>query len=60
MPIIITMEEKVICDFGMNNGDNLPYYLLKAEKVVEVEANPKLCSLVEERFANHIRDGRLD
>lgn len=53
------MTEKVIYDFGMNNGDDLPYYLKKGTKVVGVEANPKLCSLVEERFANYIKNGSL-
>ncbi len=52
-------KQKVIYDFGMNNGDDLPYYLKKAERVVGVEANPVLCSLVKTRFADSIRDGRL-
>ena len=52
-------KQKVIYDFGMNNGDDLPYYLKKAEKVVGVEANPALCSLVEKRFADYISNGNL-
>lgn len=52
-------KQKVIYDFGMNNGDDLPYYLKKAEKVVGVEANPTLCSLVEKRFADYINNGNL-
>lgn len=50
---------KVIYDFGANNGDDLPYYLKKAERVVAVEANPALCRGMEERFAAEIAGGRL-
>jgi FkbM family methyltransferase len=49
----------VIYDFGMNNGDNLEYYLLKAPKVVGVEANVQLCDEVRVRFAEPIAAGRL-
>lgn len=50
---------RVIYDFGANNGDDLPYYLKKAEIVVAVEANPSLCRQIEERFAAEMRSGRL-
>lgn len=50
---------KLIYDLGANNGDNLPYYLLKAERVVAVEANPVLADLIRERFAAEIAEGRL-
>lgn len=49
----------VIYDFGMNNGDDVEYYLLKATKVVGVEANPALCRAVEQRFAEEIQSGKL-
>ncbi len=52
-------KQKVIYDFGMNNGNNLPYFLTKAERVIGVEANPVLCSLVEKEFADYINNGRL-
>lgn len=51
--------KKVIYDFGANNGDDIPYYLLKADVVVAVEANPKLCNAISNRFENYISDGRL-
>jgi FkbM family methyltransferase len=51
--------DQVIYDFGMNNGDDLEYYLLKGVRVVGVEANERLCSIVRERFSEHIKDGRL-
>jgi FkbM family methyltransferase len=53
------MPEKIIFDFGCNNGDDIPYYLAKADKVVAVEANPALAALVEQRFAAEIREGRV-
>ena len=49
----------VIYDFGMNNGDDVAYYLLKGHRVIGVEANPDLCAEVEERFAREIESGRL-
>lgn len=53
------MPDDVIYDFGMNNGDDVEYYLLKASKVVGVEANPALCRQVERRFEEEIASGRL-
>lgn len=52
-------SERVIFDIGSNNGDDIPYYLLKAHKVVAVEANPLLCSHIESRFPNEILSRRL-
>ena len=49
----------VIYDFGANTGSNIPYYLLKAETVVAVEANAHLVKDIEKRFASEIADGRL-
>ncbi|UWZ84092.1 FkbM family methyltransferase [Occallatibacter riparius] len=53
------MQRKIIYDFGANNGDDIPYYLKKADVVVAVEANPSLCREIETRFSEEIRDGRL-
>jgi FkbM family methyltransferase len=53
------MAQGVIYDFGMNNGDDVEYYLLKDATVVGVEANRSLCELVEQRFADEIDAGRL-
>ena len=49
----------VIYDFGMNNGDDVEYYLKKGHKVVGVEANPRLCEMCSARFRNDVDDGRL-
>ncbi len=51
---------KVIYDFGSNNGDDIPYYLLKADQVIAVEANPELCDLIQSRFQGDINSGRLE
>ena len=50
---------RLIFDFGANNGDDIPYYLLKAERVVAVEANPVLADQIRVRFAEAIEAGRL-
>lgn len=52
-------QRTVIYDFGANNGDDIPYYLKKADLVVAVEANPALCRQIEERFAAEMAAGRL-
>lgn len=50
---------KLIFDIGSNNGDDIQYYLHKADLVVAVEANPKLCNLISKRFNKEIKDKRL-
>jgi FkbM family methyltransferase len=49
----------VIYDFGANNGDDIPYYLAKADLVVAVEANPVLAQQIERRFPQAIAEERL-
>jgi FkbM family methyltransferase len=53
------MKKRVIFDLGANNGDDIPYYLLKSDIVVAVEANPILCELINEKFETEIQAGRL-
>jgi FkbM family methyltransferase len=53
------MPEKIIYDLGSNNGDDLPYYLKKADFVVSVEANPELCEEIRRRFRSEIVSGNL-
>ena len=50
---------KVIYDLGANNGDDIPYYLTKADKVVAVEANPELANKIKDRFLQEIESGKL-
>lgn len=54
-----SMGDGIIYDFGMNNGDDVEYYLLKGARVVGVEANLSLCDMVERRFADAIASGRF-
>ncbi len=53
------MAKIVIYDFGANNGDDIPYYLLKADLVVACEANPVLADHIKQRFAAEILQGRV-
>ena len=54
------MNSKIIIyDIGSNNGDDIPYYLLKSDLVVAVEANPRLCDLIKNRFKEEINNGSL-
>ncbi len=53
------MKKRTIYDFGANNGDDIPYYLLKSDLVVAVEANPVLCELIHTRFCAEIDAGKL-
>jgi FkbM family methyltransferase len=51
--------KKIIYDFGANNGDDIPYYLMKADVVIAVEANPSLCILMRDKFQTAIEAGKL-
>jgi FkbM family methyltransferase len=50
---------KVIYDLGANNGDDIAYYLKKADKIVAVEANPALCHQIALRYSDEIQAGRI-
>lgn len=52
-------NRRIIYDLGANNGDDIPYYLKKADLVVAVEANPRSCDEIRERFAGDVASGRL-
>jgi FkbM family methyltransferase len=51
--------ERTIYDFGMNNGDDLPYYLAKGTRVVGVEANASLCDWVRRKYSWEVQTGQL-
>jgi FkbM family methyltransferase len=55
----LNKNKKVIIDFGANKGQNINYYLLKADVVVCVEANPKLVKEIQKNFSDYIRDKKL-
>ena len=50
---------RVIYDVGANTGHDIDYYLLKADRVVAVEANPQLCAGLRARWAHALAAGRL-
>jgi FkbM family methyltransferase len=50
---------KIIYDIGSNNGDDITYYLMKADLVIAVEANLALADHIKTRFATAIADGKL-
>ena len=41
--------KKIIYDLGAGDGSNIPYYLLKADTVVAVEANSRLCQIIKNK-----------
>ena len=51
--------KSLILDLGSNCGASLDYYMLKADLVVAVEANPILCWRMKESFSASIQQGRL-
>ena len=51
--------KKIIYDFGCHNGSNIPYYLLKSDVVVAVDANPELCQTIRIKFKKEIEQHRL-
>jgi FkbM family methyltransferase len=48
-----------IFDFGANRGQNLKYFLSKADKVVAIEAIPELCTEISKNFRAEILNGNL-
>ena len=51
--------DRIIYDIGSNNGDDIPYYLMKCDSVVAVEANPTLSDNIKNRFTKEINEGRV-
>jgi FkbM family methyltransferase len=53
------MQNDLIYDVGMNNGDDAAYYLSRGYRVVAVEAHPDLAVQGSRRFIDEIAAGRL-
>ena len=51
--------KKIIYDFGASEGENIPYYLLKSDLIIAVEANQKSCEIIKQRFYKEIREKKL-
>lgn len=52
-------KKKIIYDLWSNNGDDIPYYLKRADLVIAVEANPALCDQIKAKFGSQISFGKL-
>lgn len=52
-------SKRIIFDFGSNNGQNLNYFLEKAEVVVCVEANTILTEKIKIKFEKYINNNSL-
>ncbi len=50
---------RVIYDLGANVGSNIPYYLMKCDVVVAVEANADLVKRLENDYSAEIAGGRV-
>jgi len=55
----LNFKPKIIFDFGSNNGQNLQYFLEKAEIVVCVEANTILTEKIKITFDKYIKNNSL-
>lgn len=53
------MPKTVIYDLGANTGDDIAYYLMKADLVVAVEAHPQLVDQIRARYADAIAQDQL-
>ena len=53
------MNERLIYDVGMHNGDDTAYYLHRGYNVIAVEADPDATAAGRERFAEAVQEGRL-
>lgn len=51
--------KKIIYDLGASRGENLPYYLMKSELVVAVEANKESCNFIKKKFQKEIIENKL-
>ena len=50
---------KIIFDIGCNEGQNIEYFLNKADYVVGIEANPFLINNIRKKFKKDLRKKKL-
>jgi FkbM family methyltransferase len=58
MEFLRMFDPELIYDVGANNGDDTAFYLAKGFKVVSIDADGDLCSLLRERFRQAIADNQ--
>ena len=44
--------KKIIYDLGAARGENLPYYLMKSELVIAIEASKESCNFIKKKISN--------
>lgn len=54
------VQDDLIFDLGGHRGFDTAYYLKKGFRVVTIEANPKLCDLLQSTFAQESKDGKIN
>lgn len=47
--------KSIIYDLGCGDGSNIPYYLMKADQVIAIDANPHLCKIIKNKFNKEIK-----
>ena len=52
-------QDAVFFDIGANRGQNIDYYLAKADIVIAIEANPILINDIRDKHSKSIKDNRL-
>jgi FkbM family methyltransferase len=57
--LIVEVQQDLIYDLGVNQGEDTEFYLAKGFRVVAVEASPVLHAALQARFAEPIASGRL-
>ena len=50
---------KIIFDIGCNEGQNIEYFLNKADYVVGIEANPFLINNIRKKYKKDLRKKKL-
>ena len=53
------LEKGIVYDIGAHKGMDADYYLKSGYTVVVVEANPRLCKLLREKFSIAIREKKM-
>jgi FkbM family methyltransferase len=54
------MNDHLIYDIGMHNGDDTAYYLSLGYKVISIDASPDLVKKAKLRFKNEILENKLE
>ncbi len=56
----VSTDPNLVCDLGLNYGQDTTFYLSQGYRVLAVEADPVLAEQARNKFAHEIRAGRLE